>query len=78
MPRVNGYELIKDVRRRDATKDIPIVVLTTRVGEKHVALARQLGAQHYVSKPVDEQAFIRLLRSLVEAGLGTEPAEVGR
>src|SRR2546425_6836039 len=34
----------------------PIVVLTTRAGQKHVDLARQLGVQHYVTKPVDERS----------------------
>jgi chemosensory pili system protein ChpA (sensor histidine kinase/response regulator) len=71
MPRVNGYELIEDLRRRPATRNLPVVVLTTRAGDKHWSLARQLGVQHYVSKPVDEQAFVRLIRSLT-AG---QPAE---
>jgi CheY-like chemotaxis protein len=64
MPRVNGYELIEDLRRRPATRDLPVVVLTTRAGEKHLNLARRLGVKHYVSKPVDEHAFVRLIASL--------------
>jgi chemosensory pili system protein ChpA (sensor histidine kinase/response regulator) len=72
MPRVNGYELIKDLRRRAATRDVPVVVLTTRVGEKHLEVARQVGAEHCVSKPVHEPTFVGLVRSLV----GARPAEV--
>ncbi|OLC35864.1 MAG: hypothetical protein AUH81_09340 [Candidatus Rokubacteria bacterium 13_1_40CM_4_69_5] len=64
MPRLNGYELIRDLKRRPATRDLPIVVLTTRAGQKHVDLARQLGVQHYVTKPVDEQAFVQLIDTL--------------
>jgi chemosensory pili system protein ChpA (sensor histidine kinase/response regulator) len=64
MPRVNGYELIEDLRRRPTTRDLPVVVLTTRVGDKHLALARRLGVEHYVSKPVDEQRFVRLIDTL--------------
>lgn len=75
MPRLNGYELIEDLRRRPATRHLPVVVLTTRAGEKHWALARRLGVEHYVSKPVDEQAFVRLLRSIT-AGERAEPALV--
>jgi chemosensory pili system protein ChpA (sensor histidine kinase/response regulator) len=79
MPRVNGYELIEDLRRRPATRDVPIVVLTTRTGDKHLSLARSLGVQHYVGKPVDEQAFVRLIRSLVEsAAADAELARSGR
>lgn len=76
MPRVNGYALIEDLRRRPNTRDVPIVVLTTRAGEKHVNVARRLGVRHYITKPVDEQAFIRLVESLVTAA-PSEPALSG-
>jgi chemosensory pili system protein ChpA (sensor histidine kinase/response regulator) len=65
MPRLNGYELIRDVRRRPAMRDVPVLVLTTRAGEKHAALARELGVSHYVTKPVDEHSFVRLVDALV-------------
>jgi chemosensory pili system protein ChpA (sensor histidine kinase/response regulator) len=65
MPRVSGYALIEDLRRRRATREVPIVVLTTRSGEKHQNLARRLGIRHYVTKPVDEQAFVELIHSIV-------------
>ncbi len=65
MPRVNGYELVRDLRRRPATRQVPIIVLTTRTGDKHVRLARQLGVEHYVTKPVDETSFVRLVGRLV-------------
>ena len=68
MPRVNGFELITDLRRRPETRDIPVIVLTTRAGEKHLALARKLGVEHYVTKPVDERAFVALALSLVPQG----------
>jgi chemosensory pili system protein ChpA (sensor histidine kinase/response regulator) len=67
MPRVNGYELIEDVRRRAATRELPVIVLTTRAGDKHVALAKSLGVEHYITKPVEEHAFVSLVASLVSA-----------
>ena len=67
MPRVNGYALIEDLRRRPSTRDVPVVVLTTRAGDKHVSLARRLGVRHYVAKPVDEQSFVRLIESITTA-----------
>lgn len=73
MPRLNGYELIRDLKRRPGLRGVPIVVLTTRAGSKHVALARQLGVEHYVTKPVDEQAFVQLIESLT----GNERAVAG-
>jgi chemosensory pili system protein ChpA (sensor histidine kinase/response regulator) len=67
MPRVNGYELIEDLRRRTSTRDVPVIVLTTRAGDKHVSLARRLGVEHYVSKPVEESTFVRLVASVASA-----------
>jgi CheY-like chemotaxis protein len=65
MPNGNGYELIENLRRRPSTRDLPIVVLTTRSGDKHQELARRLGVKHYLTKPVDEAAFVELMASLV-------------
>jgi len=74
MPRVSGYELIEDMRSRAATRALPVVVLTTRAGAKHVSLARRLGITHYVTKPVDEDAFVRLVDSLTARISGAEAA----
>jgi chemosensory pili system protein ChpA (sensor histidine kinase/response regulator) len=64
MPRINGYALIEDLRRRPATREVPVIVMTTRAGAKHVGLARRLGVRHYITKPVDEQAFVRIVESV--------------
>jgi chemosensory pili system protein ChpA (sensor histidine kinase/response regulator) len=74
MPRVDGYALIEDLRRRAATREVPVVVMTTRAGDKHVSLARRLGVRHYVAKPVDEQDFIRLVRSVAAAEPAVSPS----
>lgn len=63
MPRANGFEVIEEVRRRGVV--IPIVVMTTRAGEKHQRLAFQLGANDYFSKPVDEALLTRCLARLI-------------
>jgi chemosensory pili system protein ChpA (sensor histidine kinase/response regulator) len=64
MPRLNGYELLEEVRRRPATRELPIVILTTRAGGKHESLARRLGVTHYTTKPVTEDVFVRTVESL--------------
>jgi CheY-like chemotaxis protein len=75
MPRISGYELIEDLRARSSTRALPVVVLTTRAGAKHVNLARRLGIAHYVTKPVDEGAFVRLIMSLTARGAGLPQTE---
>ncbi len=64
MPRANGFEVIEGVRRQ--SPDLPVVVMTTRSGEKHQRVAFQLGASDYFSKPVDEVLLIRCLGRLLE------------
>jgi chemosensory pili system protein ChpA (sensor histidine kinase/response regulator) len=56
------------VRRRPDTRELPVVILTTRSGAKHRALARDLGVSHYVTKPVSEDVFVRLIESLALRG----------
>ena len=73
MPRMNGYELLEDVRRRPATRELPVVILTTRAGDKHQSLARRLGVNHYMTKPVAEEAFVRLIESLAPRGVERTP-----
>nr|WP_246580525.1 response regulator [Deinococcus aestuarii] len=68
MPRMNGYELIEALRARAATAGTPVVVMTTRAGEKHQRLAFSLGATDYFSKPVDETLLLRRLAQLCAGG----------
>jgi chemosensory pili system protein ChpA (sensor histidine kinase/response regulator) len=68
MPRLNGYELIEDVRRRFRIEELPILVMTTRAGDKHRQLALELGANQYFSKPIDENKLLNFLRSLKPQG----------
>ena len=70
MPRLNGYELLEDVRRRPGTRALPVVILTTRAGAKHRSLAEGLGISHYVTKPVAEDVLVRLVESLALHGSG--------
>jgi chemosensory pili system protein ChpA (sensor histidine kinase/response regulator) len=77
MPNGNGYELIENLRRRPSTRELPIVILTTRSGEKHQELARRLGVEHYLTKPVDEAEFIALMSALVARPLVAAGADGG-
>lgn len=68
MPRLNGYELIEDVRRSFNADELPILVMTTRAGDKHRQLALELGANQYFSKPIDESKLLNFLRPLNSQG----------
>lgn len=59
MPKLNGFEVIQALRGRPQTASTPIVVMTTRAGEKHRQMAINVGATAYIAKPVEERALIR-------------------
>ncbi len=63
MPRMNGYELIDAVRHRsdEQTQKLPIIVMSTRARKEHVDLAKELGADDYLVKPVDEETLAQRL-----------------
>ena len=65
MPRMNGYELLSAVRARPATAALPLMIMTTRAGEKHQRLALQLGASDYFTKPVGEALLLRRIGSVL-------------
>jgi chemosensory pili system protein ChpA (sensor histidine kinase/response regulator) len=74
MPRMDGYELITTLKGQEAYRDIPIVILTSRAGEKHRRKARELGASEYIVKPYQDQALLNVIRHLVQESRGAVPA----
>ena len=62
MPRMHGYELIRELRFLPAYKDLPIIVVTSRSGQKHQDQARQLGASEYITKPFTVQVLEAALK----------------
>lgn len=71
MPRMDGYEVAAHVRGDPTLRDIPIVMITSRVGDKHRARAIELGVSDYLGKPYQESQLLRVLEPLV--GRGGEP-----
>lgn len=68
MPRMHGYELIRELRFVPALQSLPIVVVSSRSGEKHQAQARSLGATDYFTKPFTAEALDSAIRRLVGRG----------
>jgi chemosensory pili system protein ChpA (sensor histidine kinase/response regulator) len=59
MPKLNGFEVIQGLRSRVQTQHTPIIVMTTRAGDKHRQMALNIGASSYIAKPVEERALIQ-------------------
>jgi chemosensory pili system protein ChpA (sensor histidine kinase/response regulator) len=65
MPRMDGYEVASHVRNDVRLKDVPIVMITSRVGEKHRARAIELGVNEYLGKPYQEGQLLQAIEPLV-------------
>ncbi len=57
MPKVDGMEVLEEVRSHPATKYIPVVVLTSSNEEKDIVKSYELGVNSYIVKPVDFNKF---------------------
>lgn len=64
LPKIDGLEVLKEIKDSDALKTIPVVVLTTSSAERDLAMAYEHHANSYVTKPVDFESFSNLLRDL--------------
>ncbi|NOX75349.1 MAG: response regulator, partial [Gammaproteobacteria bacterium] len=58
MPRMDGYELATTMRNDERLKSIPIIMITSRTGEKHRKRALDIGVNKYMGKPYQEQELI--------------------
>ncbi|GMT42406.1 MAG: hypothetical protein IEMM0002_0817 [bacterium] len=65
MPRMDGYELAGHMKNDSRLRDIPIIVITSRTGEKHRARADQIGIEHYIGKPYQEVELLEAIQSVV-------------
>ena len=61
MPRVDGFEVLERMRRDERLKDIPVVVISSRSGEKHQNRAKALGASAFLGKPYQDEHLLDVL-----------------
>ena len=71
MPRMDGYEVAAHVRADARLRDVPIVMITSRVGEKHRARAIELGVNDYLGKPYQENQLLDAIGPLVAKPRGS-------
>jgi two-component system, chemotaxis family, sensor histidine kinase and response regulator PixL len=64
MPQMNGFEFLSHCRQDPKLSQIPIVMLTTRGGQKHRQLAMTLGAKDYLTKPQSEKDLLDIVAKL--------------
>ncbi len=61
MPKMDGFEVLAAIRARPQTRDIPVVMLTARSGDKDVWQGWESGADYYITKPFDLEELLRFI-----------------
>jgi len=61
MPRMDGFDLVRNVRADARLAGLPVVMITSRIAQKHRDYAAELGVQHYLGKPFSEEELLALV-----------------
>ena len=69
MPRMDGFDLTRNIRSASSTRDIPIIMITSRTAEKHRSLAFELGVNEYLGKPYQEDELLGHIKRLLSAAV---------
>jgi chemosensory pili system protein ChpA (sensor histidine kinase/response regulator) len=61
MPRMDGFDLVRNMRSDARLRDLPVIMITSRIAQKHRDYATQLGVDHYLGKPYSEEDLLALI-----------------
>jgi chemosensory pili system protein ChpA (sensor histidine kinase/response regulator) len=66
---MDGFDLARNIRADERLKGLPIVMITSRIAEKHREHAKELGVDHYLGKPYSEEELLSLVKHYCAAAL---------
>jgi chemosensory pili system protein ChpA (sensor histidine kinase/response regulator) len=69
MPRMDGFDLLRNVRADARLAGLPVVMITSRIAQKHREYATELGADHYLGKPYAEEELLSLITGYVKSAI---------
>ena len=67
MPRMDGFDLVRNIRADKRLGALPVIMITSRTAEKHRNYALEIGASHYLGKPYDEDELLSLVAGYIKA-----------
>ena len=69
MPRMDGFDLVRNLRGDARWTDLPVIMITSRIAQKHREHAGELGVNHYLGKPYPEDELLSLVRRYAQAAV---------
>jgi chemosensory pili system protein ChpA (sensor histidine kinase/response regulator) len=72
MPRMDGFDLVRNMRADARLAGLPVVMITSRIAQKHRDYAQELGVDHYLGKPYDEDLLLSLIAKYTARALPEE------
>ncbi|PUA95427.1 chemosensory pili system protein ChpA (sensor histidine kinase/response regulator) [Acidovorax sp. 107] len=72
MPRMDGFDLARNIRADGALRDLPIIMITSRIAEKHREHAMELGVNHYLGKPYSDEELLSLIQHYARVAAAAE------
>jgi len=66
MPGMNGYDLCREVKKNEKTKDVPLILLTALSDSRDIALAIEAGADNFITKPYPTDYLLKRIRTILE------------
>ncbi len=63
MPRMDGFDLLRNIRADAKLGDLPVIMVTSRIAQKHRDYATELGVNHYLGKPYDDDELLKLIKA---------------
>jgi chemosensory pili system protein ChpA (sensor histidine kinase/response regulator) len=67
MPRMDGFDLVRNIRADARLRSLPVIMITSRTADKHRNYALEIGANHYLGKPYDEVELLSLIAGYMQA-----------
>lgn len=66
MPEMNGFQATRKITREKTTAHIPVVIVSTKNQETDRVWGKRQGAKEYLTKPIDEQELLRVIKAVTE------------
>ncbi len=66
MPRISGFDFLKEIKNNSSTKDIPVIIVSAVADAENKKKSLELGALDFINKPIDIQDFIERIEAILK------------